>query len=259
MGWYDGAGFQDSGFVQALGSTDVIGLTFDGATNRYSWYKNGRAYNTTIGPNNGGSGLWQFAAVSGEPTTNTLPLLAIASRAASAPDMLALTANPWQIMAAPPRRLWAASTSSGPASYNYSATGGIVLTGAAPVQRAAIRATTGGIQLSGIASHLRGAARTSASGIALGGAATSIRGRMRLAAGGVLLAGAAAIATSSVVQSFVASPAGGMVLRGAAVVARRVSYVASGGITFAGRAATATGPILTLLANLLPALRRRRR
>ena len=43
MGWYDGVGLLDSGLSVALGETATVGLTYDGPSGRYSWFKNGTA------------------------------------------------------------------------------------------------------------------------------------------------------------------------------------------------------------------------
>lgn len=207
FGWLDSVGFNDSGFFVALGETVTIGLTFDSATNRYTWYKNGRAFNSIVG-NPTGSGVWQFSSVANEGSSNTIPLMLIAPKILSAPVMLALTANPWQAFISPQRLLFDAPAGGAPytlpaAAGSYSLSGNAIalraarnltaaagtyaLTGTAAALRISrtLAAAPGAYSLTGSAAALRTARALPAApgSYALTGNAISMRATRRLPAG----------------------------------------------------------------------------
>lgn len=176
--------------------------------------------------------------------------------------------------------LYVESAAGSPATYSYTASGGIVFSGAATKTRSiartasggivlsgvaaqsrgAVRSTVGGVQFAGSASQVRGAVRASSGGLTLGGAATVLRGLARTASGGLLFSGASSVSFHSAVQQLIVTPVGGLVISGTAAIVRTCTRLVSGGIKFAGTSPVEYFSILsTGASDFLGFIRRRGR
>lgn len=191
----------------------------------------------------------------------------------SATDQSDLHANPWQVFTETQRRIWGAAA-GGAATFSYTPTGGVLLSGIASIVRSGNRAPSGGVLLSGAspklagkvelaptggltfsgsASQLLGRTITPTGGLSFAGAANSARGVIRVAAGGLLIAGTSAMST---VNSLVVMPVGGMLIAGTAATVRTCTRLVSGGISLAGHAVTEFGNIYTAVADWVGFIRR---
>jgi hypothetical protein len=127
--YYDGTAQRDSGFTVAVLESAVVGLTWDSAA--YTFFKNGAQFNTVAGVS-AGTGDWIFASYAAARATITYPLIAFADRAVPNEYMRAATANPWQLFAPLPRRMWAPSAATGIPTLSAATVTAITATTATP-------------------------------------------------------------------------------------------------------------------------------
>lgn len=269
----------------AAGQVAVVGLTYDGATVRV--FANAReigsaacTFNFTETSIDTGIGQ-RFSGT--EIYKGQIYAHADFNRAIGQAAAKELSANIWQLFfdTEEEDEIVFPAAAGGVNSYSYTASGGMVLSGAITTVRGRVKVASGGIQTGGAASVARGVQRsasggmtfagaasravgkaiTATGGLMFGGAASSVRGVARAATGGIIFAGQAGASFFSAVQSRVVNPVGGIVIAGGALVARGVRKAAAGGITFAGRAAATFFPpgVVTLLNGMLPEFVRRRR
>lgn len=164
-----------------------------------------------------------------------------ASRAWGDAEVVSFSNNPWQLLRAQPRPL-PSTPAGGPATYTYSATGGMLIAGTTTKIRELVRTPSGGLTYLGTAPATRAVIRSPTGGYTFSGTTTTLRSRVLSAVGGIFFSGVSTVSFFAAVKSLVISGTGGVLFGGTSAKVRGVVRTLSGGALFGGSSTIAQTP-----------------
>jgi len=156
----------------------------------------------------------------------------------AADEVLKIERDPWQLFRKP-RRIWVPVSAGTGVTYNFSASGSVAFSGAAPLTRGWVFLPSGVVVFSGTspftATGVANYTFTTSGSFTLSGASPASRGRVLLPSGAVAFSGSAPF-SSGASTSYTFSTSGNFSLSGASLMARSRVFSPSGSITFSGTA-----------------------
>lgn len=164
-------------------------------------------------------------------------LAGLYNRALLDSEIVALSANPWQLFTAPRKKVWTPAAASG-TIYTITPSGGIAFSGGTTLRRTHVQPVSGSIAFSGTAALRRTHVQPVSGGITFTGAVSLLRTRVQVPSGQVTFGGTAPItfvpAAGGTVYTI--TPSGGISFSGSASFRRTHVQTVSGGLSFAGAA-----------------------